>query len=219
MSLATQDLERLAGGLTDRGRAERGRYMWHDGDAYVRFLAEFFLRRSNRTTVQRFLPGFVEAVPTFEALAAAEPQEVVRLAWWAGLRRRVARLPEIAATFLSRDTWTAEELSRLPYIGAYAAHGIALYVFDEPTFPIDNNVRRVVGRCLGIHDEPGLARAVELLKGLAMEQGGVARLKDVHRGALALGWAACTVRPKCGGCPLNERCAFATAQAEQATAA
>ncbi len=182
--------------------------MWHSGDAYVRFLAEFFLRRSNRTTVERFLPRFLEAIPSFESLASADPVEVVELAWWAGLRRRVARLPEVARRFVSRDVWTAEELMGLPHVGAYAAQGIALYVFGEPTFPVDNNVRRVVGRYLGLGSEQELAAAVERLTNLAMEDGGIERLQEVHRGALALGWQPCTSKPRCAVCPLAETCRF-----------
>src|SRR5690606_34021587 len=146
MDAYTRPICSLAKSLGTIGVAERGRYVWHEDEKYVRFLAEFFLRRINRTTVQRFLPSFIEAFPTFEALASAEPDSVVKVAWWAGLRRRVAKLPVIAATFLSRETWTAEELLSLPHVGRYAAEGIALYVLGEPTFPVDNNVRRVVGR-------------------------------------------------------------------------
>lgn len=193
--------------LADRGRVERGRYVWHEGDAYVRFLAEFFLRRSNRSTVERFLPGFIESLPTFEALAAAAPHDVVELAWWAGLRRRVARLPQIASAFVSREVWTAQELLELPHVGAYAAEGIALYVFGEPTFPVDNNVRRVVGRYLGASGEQELRAAVQELTRAAMETGGVQRLIDVHRGALSLGWEPCASKPKCESCPLAGSCA------------
>lgn len=192
--------------LADRGCVERGRYMWHEGDDYVRFLAEFFLRRSNRSTVQRFLPGFVEALPTFEALAATAPSDVVDLAWWAGLRQRVAKLPQIATEFVARDVWTARELLELPHVGTYAAEGIALYVFGEPTFPIDNNVRRVVGRYLGISTEEELGEAVQQLTQAAMRVGGIQHLKDVHRGTLSLGWEPCATKPRCESCPLADRC-------------
>jgi len=214
MDAYTRPICSLAKSLGTIGVAERGRYVWHEDEKYVRFLAEFFLRRSNRTTVQRFLPSFIEAFPTFEALASAEPDSVVKVAWWAGLRRRVAKLPVIAATFLSRETWTAEELLSLPHVGRYAAEGIALYVLGEPTFPVDNNVRRVVGRYLGIDSEAGLGEAVRALVDIALRQGDFENLRDVHRGALALGWESCRTKPACGTCSLRDSCAYGSGVAE-----
>lgn len=205
--LSVASLHPLTDLLAERGRAERGRYMWHTADRYVRFLAEFFLRRSNRSTVQRFLPAFVEAIPDFEALASADPAKVVELAWWAGLRRRVAALPDIASRFYSQESWTAAELLELPHIGAYAAQGIGLYVFGEATFPIDNNVRRVVGRYLGTRSDEELVSATEGLTEFAMRTYGIDGVRDVHRGVLALGWEACTSRPRCSLCPLAATCA------------
>lgn len=192
--------------LAKRGRAEHGRYFWHSGERYVAFLSEFFLRRSNRSTVARFLPGFVEVCPSFDRLAVAPPEYVVANAGWAGLWRRVAVLPEIAAAMSAKDTWTVDELLDLPYIGQYAAEGIALYVFDQPTFPIDNNVRRVLGRYLGLDQEGAIIEAASQIKTAALRDGGTERLKDTHRGVLAFGWEPCAARPRCVRCELSTRC-------------
>lgn len=192
--------------LATRGRAEHGRYFWHSGDRYVAFLAEFFLRRSNRSTVARFLPRFVETFPSLELLALAPAKDVVSNAGWAGLRRRVAVLPEIAAALLQKDAWTVDELLDLPHIGQYAAEGIALYVYDRPTFPIDNNVRRVLGRYLGLETEAGIIDAATQVKSAAVGAGGIERLREVHRGALAFGWEPCSARPRCVQCELSSLC-------------
>lgn len=196
----------LLGELGAAGRRELGRYMWHEGDEYVRFLAEFFLRRSNRSTVQRHLLGFLDTFPSFEDLADADPEDVVAAARWAGLRKRVARLPEVAREFLSRETWSSDDLEHLPHLGRYASQGIALYVLDQPAFPVDNNVRRVVGRYLGLKSEEEVLGAAAVIVERVMTEGGVGLLKDVHRGALALGWRPCARKPRCEACPLACAC-------------
>lgn len=201
------DVQTISLDLVTAGLGSQGRFFWQNTpDKYVVFIAEFFLRRSNRTTVARFLPEFLSEFPDFDGLAEADPEAVVERARWAGLASRVRRLPEISKSVSSEPTWTAEKLLKLPYIGTYAAEGIALYAYDEPHFPIDNNVRRVVGRYFELQGEAEIFTAVQDLKEYLLEYGGVEALKAAHRGALALGWDACRAKPHCDVCPLRTCC-------------
>lgn len=193
--------------LLEVGTRFDGRYFWHRAESpYVSLVAEFFLRRSNRTTVERHLPRFFQKYDRVELLARASSDEVVEEARWAGMRTRLAALPAVAAQFMNRPVWTALELRELPYIGDYAAKAIALYAFNEPTFPIDNNVRRVFTRYLGLKTELELVGAVEATRELILRLGGPRAVREAHLGALALGWEACRVRPKCSKCPLSGDC-------------
>mgnify|MGYP002378329173 FL=1 len=203
-----EDLRRLVKRLAVEGEVFRGRYFWHQtSDPYMLFLAEFFLRRSNRTTVARYLPSFLEHFPTAEALVRADVSAVLEAASWAGLRARTASLPEVLAQFMERTHWSARELMSLPHIGEYAAKGIALYIFAEPVFPIDNNVLRVVGRYLGVAGRENIARTVEELTNITVNEGGMAALRLAHMGALAIGWEYCRAKnPRCEACPLSESC-------------
>lgn len=189
------------------GHAFQGRYFWHTSDdPYVLFLAEFFLRRSNRTTVARFLPSFVELFPNAFALANADPEAVVAATNWAGLSSRTKCLPTIASRLVEQDSWTASELRELPHIGPYAADGIALYVYSEPRYPIDNNVRRVLGRSLGLEDDESLAEATNQLLRNEVLHSDLAGVRLAHMGALAIGWDHCRATPRCDGCPLSDVC-------------
>lgn len=193
--------------LKEAGRRFEERYFWHaDRDPYVLFLAEFFLRRSNRTTVARFLPAFVERFPTARTLATANPDQVVAATEWAGLVQRTRCLPEIVSALGQRDSWTADDLQELPHIGPYAAGGIALYVYGEPRFPIDNNVRRVLGRSLGLDGDAPLSEAIAKIVRTLLKQGGVDDVRLVHMGLLAIGWDHCRAVPRCEGCPLSDVC-------------
>lgn len=183
-------------------------YFWHRvDDVYVKFLAEFFLRRTNRSTVARNLRAFLTLFPTPEVLIRAERADVLEAAHWAGMRERTASLPGTVAKFVEQTHWTSQELMELPYIGEYAANGIALYVFGEPVFPIDNNVLRVIGRFLGHTERREIEHRIEGLLSIALEVGGVTALRSAHMGALSLGWEYCRSRhPRCESCPLSEGC-------------
>lgn len=207
MTYVAPRLSSLGLKLIEIGHEARGRYFWHNtDDIYVIFLAEFFLRRSNRTTVARFLPGFLTEFPDFSRLAQADREAVVVSARWAGLSSRLKHLPDLARKISSEPCWTAGHLVELPYIGKYAAEGIALYAYDEPHFPIDNNVRRIVGRYFSLRDDVQIVDEVERLKVYLMGYGGIDQLKAAHRGALALGWDACRSQPACARCPLESSC-------------
>lgn len=186
------------------------RYFWHaSNDWYVLFLAEFFLRRTNRSTVARNLASFLKRFPTAQDLAQAEPVCVVEQAHWAGLRRRTAQLPFVVGRLLEKDAWTADELETLPYIGKYAAEGIALYVFDQAHFPVDNNVTRVIGRFFGVSSPKQFQQAVIDVLHTAYGEAGLAGLKATHMGVLGIGWDWCRQNPKCNECPLAQWCAGA----------
>lgn len=206
LSVSLETLE-VAEALGKLGAARFGQFFWQRAEsAYVVFVAEYFLRRSNRTTVSRYLPAFLEKFPTLAGLATAEPNEVVGAAHWAGLRTRTAALPESARAFAGRVCWDAESLRSLPHIGTYAAGAIALYGFDEPVFPMDNNVTRVIGRYLQLTAHEQVTQAANDVRLAALALGGVEHLKRVHFGALVLGWSHCRARPKCVDCDLRSGC-------------
>src|SRR5690606_35219818 len=82
---------------------------------------------------------------------------------------------------------------------------------DEPTFPIDNNVRRVLGRYFGATSEPHISALASESRDAARESGGTHFVRDVHFGVIVHGWEVCRARPKCGACELKGRCAWAAA--------
>lgn len=196
------------------GRQFDGRYFWHrSASPYVVLVAEFFLRRTNRVTVSRYLPSFLQRFPTSESLACADPAVVVEAASWAGLRKRTSHLPEVVRQFDAREWWDAAALRELPYIGRYAAEAIALYGFGTPVFPVDNNVRRLFHRCLEMVSEPIVQNLAASVCSQALASGGIADVRAAHLGALALGWETCRTPPKCPVCPLRANCRYVTRQA------
>lgn len=214
MTIASLNQDAVAQ-LTERlnavGKSHDGTYLWHrTKDPYVVILAEFFLRLSNRTTVHRYLPSFLDRFPDLRSLASATVEDVLAASRWAGMRTRVSHLPQIAEALLHDDRGRdMNGLLELPHIGPYAAGAIALYGFGQPTFPVDNNVRRVIGRYLELRNEHDIQAAAVSVRDTACRNEDSHSVRHVHLGALVLGWESCRVSPRCERCPLVNTCGHA----------
>jgi A/G-specific adenine glycosylase len=176
-------------------------------DPYAILVSEIMLQQ---TQVDRVIPkylAFLEAFPTLQALAAAEPGSVIRL--WAGLgyNSRAVRLHQLAQQVVDKHAGnlpvTVDELRSLPGIGPYTASAVACFAFGAPSPVFDTNVYRVVSRvAFGVsapsrHEvEPVAAALLPAVDASAWQQG----LMDV-------GATICsTSSPKCMLCPLREHC-------------
>ncbi len=164
---------------------------------------------SQQTGIERVGPAwrrFVDRWPTPGDLADAGTHEL--LAAWAGLgyNRRALTLRDAARTIVAdhdgRVPATVAELELLPGIGPYTARAVAASAFGVPVAPLDVNVRRVVGRVLGVPPgSPGLQAAADDL----VARGRPGRWLDA---VMDLASATCTARaPLCDACPLATLCA------------
>ncbi|WP_421621578.1 endonuclease III domain-containing protein [Alkalilimnicola ehrlichii] len=89
-------------------------------------------------------------------------------------------------------------------VGRETADDILLYAFERPVFVIDAYTRRIFSRLGLVDGDPGyepLRAAFERALGPD-----VALYNDYHAQIVALGKATCRPRPRCGVCPLADRC-------------
>lgn len=182
-------------------------------DPYAVLVSEVMLQQ---TQVERVVPkylAFLEAFPSFKALAAARPADVVRA--WAGMgyNGRAVRLHRLAVEVMQRYGGqlprTVEELRRLPGIGPYTASAVACFAFGVAGPVLDTNVYRVLSRLAHGLDAPS-RRAIEPLAGEMVPRGGPLSASDWHQGLMDIGAAVCTAsKPRCMLCPLRELCAAA----------
>ena len=197
----------LTARLIGIGRAKFGTYVWQrTDDPYVVFVAEYFLRRSNRTTVQRFLPSFIQRFPDAVSLANAEPQAVAEVARWAGMRSRTMSLPCAIAAFAHLAQPTVEALEQIAHVGPYAARAVALYAYGQPVFPVDGNVSRVLMRFLCLTGSEEVRLTANAVVEAARKLDSPNAVKHAHFGALTAGWMTCRVQRRCGVCPLSSAC-------------
>src|SRR5579883_242572 len=119
-------------------------------DPYAIWVSEIMLQQTRVNAVLDHYARFLARFPTVKALAQAEEPEV--LAVWSGLGYyRRARMLLKAAKVVADELAgaipkSAEELKKLPGIGAYTSAAIASIAFGEPVAAVDGNVERVVMR-------------------------------------------------------------------------
>jgi len=163
--------------------AEHGRDLpWRrTRDPYAILVSEVMLQQ---TQVERVVPRYLAWLarwPTFEALAAASPADVIREWQGLGYNRRAINLHR-AARHVAAHGWP-EDLTELPGVGPYTAAAVGAFAFRRPVLPVDTNVRRVLDRT-GATFGPRCAQAL-----------------------FDLGATVCLARiPRCGSCPLADAC-------------
>lgn len=180
-------------------------------------VSEFMLQQ---TPVARVLPvheTWLTTWPTPSALAA-EPSGAAVRAWGRlGYPRRALRLHASAVAITERhggevpDTYA--ELRALPGVGDYTAAAIASFAFGRSHAVLDTNVRRVLGRAVeGVEfPAPSITRAErDRAEALVPEE----HPEHWAVAVMELGALVCTANaPRCGSCPVLERCAWQQAGA------
>lgn len=154
-------------------------------------------------------PRFLERFPSFEALAAAPRQEVLRA--WAGLgyNRRAVHLHELAKAVVERHGGRLPSdpaaLRALPGVGPYTQGAIESLIFGRDVAALDTNVRRVVDRISlgGVGSEKQIAAA-------AAELVPAGRSADWNQALMDFGSLQCVaISPACLLCPVADLCAAA----------
>jgi len=165
------------------------------------------LQQTTVTTVQKYYRPFLRQFPTVFDLAAAPIHDV--LMFWAGLGyyRRAHHLHRCAQHIVNHynGVWPRCErkLLSLPGVGDYIAGAIRAIAFQEEAAAVDTNVRRVLGRLLGVPDID-----VKMVKRVLsqMRWDGV-RVGDFYQGVMDIGRTLCGVKSwYCLECPLQHQC-------------
>jgi A/G-specific adenine glycosylase len=186
-------------------------------DPYRVLVSEFMLQQ---TQVDRVIPlyeAFIEAFPTFEALAAAQPGDAVRLWRGLGYNSRAIRLHALARAVVERHGGTLpsdrEALLALPGIGPYTASAVRAFAFEIDDVALDTNIRRIAHRTEFGLEYPPLANDAELdLRARVSLLPGTAH--DWNSAMMDVGATICGARaPRCLLCPLRGDCASAPVDA------
>lgn len=175
-------------------------------------VSEFMLQQ---TPVARVLPVFeawMDRWPTPTTLAADSPGEAVRAWGKLGYPRRALRLHTSATAMVERHHGEVptdiNQLRALPGVGDYTAAAVASFAFGQRHVVLDTNVRRLFARAAqGVEFPADSLTAAERELAAGLLPG-----RDAHRWAAAtmeLGALVCTAKsPRCGGCPIADRCAW-----------
>ena len=210
--------QRLLAWFDDHGRHD---LPWQrDATPYHVWLSEIMLQQTQVATVIPYYQRFIGAFPSVEALAAAQPDDVLH--YWSGLGyyararnlHRAAR--EVVTLYAGEFPADLELLQTLPGIGRSTAGAILSTALGGRAPILDGNVKRVLARFHAVEGWPGRGAVSARLWELAEQHTPRERVADYTQGIMDLGATLCTrSRPACERCPLVEGCA-ALAQDRQA---
>lgn len=180
-------------------------------DPYAVWVAEIMLQQTQIATVIPYYERWMERMPTVEALAAADLDEVLKLWEGLGYYSRARHLHEAAQTvmeaFGGELPQSAQELRKLKGIGPYTAGAIASIAFGEPVAVLDGNVIRVLSRLVDLEADVTKTATRKSLWRLAEALVPAERAGDYNQALMELGQRICKpAAPRCHRCPLAESC-------------
>ena len=187
------------------------------------------LQQTQVVRVVDYYARFLERFPTVHDVARARPARVREA--WAGLGyyARARNLHALAREVTDRGRApvpafprTAEDLRRLPGVGAYTAGAVASFAFERRAALVDTNVARVLARVFAPGLDPKRSRDQRALWQIAeriLPRTG--RATWTHNQALMeLGALVCTARvARCESCPVRAVCASARVAASASSRA
>src|SRR3954452_12060288 len=182
-------------------------------DAWAVLVSEVMLQQTPVVRVEPVWQDWLARWATPAALGAASPADQIRAWGDLGYPRRALRLHEAAAAITERHGGVVPSdvaaLEALPGIGTYTARAVACFGHGRPQPVVDTNVRRVVARLVHGRAEAGTARAADLVDVAALAPADPARAVRFSVAAMELGALVCVAgTPRCGACPVRERCAW-----------
>ncbi len=175
--------------------------------AYEVWVSEVMLQQTQVSRVIGYYNRFLKRFPTVRKLSKASWEEF--LPYYEGLGyyargRNMLRTAEVVMKECDGAfPRTVSELEKLPGIGPYTARAIASFAYNFPELAWDTNLKRVIGRFfLGAKDRIGEKEMAFFHKELSRGA------REMNAALMDFGSALCTARPKCGACPLRNKCRY-----------
>jgi A/G-specific adenine glycosylase len=181
-------------------------------DPYSILVSEIMLQQ---TQVDRVLPKYQEWLsryPTFEALATADEDDVVRAWYPLGYNIRPRRLHAIAREAVSRygGRLPDDEANLLAFkgIGAYTAGAVMSFAFGRRAAILDTNVARVLFRIFVGRGNPKSHAMRKHLWAISRAVLPHRHVFDFNQALMDFGATLCSARkPQCLVCPMASGCA------------
>ena len=173
--------------------------------AYEVWVSEIMLQQTQVSRVIGYYERFLGRFPTVRDLAKASWEDF--LPYYAGLgyyargKNMLKAAKAVVETFDGSFPNDVEKLETLPGVGPYTAAAIASFAYGKNTIAWDTNLRRVVGRFFF-----GSKKAD--IPFIEFEEAFQLPAKELNGALMDFGSAICTARPKCGACPLREKCLY-----------
>ncbi|HEV3436672.1 MAG TPA: A/G-specific adenine glycosylase [Gemmata sp.] len=180
-------------------------------DAYRIWVSEVMLQQTTVAAVVPFFERFLAALPTVEALAKADEQQVLKLWEGLGYYRRARHLHAAAKELVANSAGKLPDdptvWADLPGVGRYILGAVLSQAFDRKLPIVEANSLRVLARLFGYRGDPregeGKAWVWSAAEALLPQK----RVGDFNQALMELGALVCLpTGPACGQCPLAANC-------------
>ena len=179
---------------------------------YQVWVSEIMLQQTRVAAVLPYYERWMQELPDVEALAAVEPERLMKLWEGLGYYSRVRNMQKAAKMILEeydgKFPQASKELCRLPGIGSYTAGAIASIAFGEAVPAVDGNVLRVAARAAGISDDIMDANTRKMFQKMMEKAVSKERPGEYNQALMDLGATVCVPSgaPDCEQCPLAALC-------------
>lgn len=195
-------------------RVNARRLPWrHAPSLYKTVVSEFMLQQTQVKTVLPYFARWLDALPDFPALAAADEARVLKLWEGLGYYSRARNLHRLAQAITARPAppLTPAEWRELPGVGPYTAAAITSISFGARAACVDGNVVRILARLTADGTEHAdSARAAKAYTPLAEGLLSPTAPGDHNQAMMELGATVCfRQNPLCLTCPVRGFCAAA----------
>ena len=193
---------------------EHGRHdlPWQqDMTPYRVWVSEIMLQQTQVATVIPYYLRFMQELPSVEALAAADEDQVLHLWTGLGYYSRARNLHKAARLVVSQlggeFPRSVEGLCALPGIGRSTAGAVASLSMGIRAPILDGNVKRVLTRFEAVDGWPGEKAVHDRLWRMAESLTPQNRVAHYTQAMMDLGATLCTrSNPSCLLCPLRDGC-------------
>jgi A/G-specific adenine glycosylase len=191
-------------------------------DPYAILVSELMLQQTQVSRVIDYYGRFLDRFPSLAHVARARPAHVMEA--WEGLgyyararnlHRLATEVTEGGRNPTAALPTAADDLRKLPGIGAYTAGAVSSFAYERRAPLVDTNVARVLGRVFApktsIRTTAGQKKIWAIAERVLPRSG---RTGWMHNQALMeLGALVCTARvANCGVCPITSQCRSSSVQ-------
>ena len=180
-------------------------------DPYQVTISEYMLQQTQIVTALPYYENWITRWGNWTALASASEEDV--LAMWSGLGyySRAKRLRLLAQTVANEYNGVLpkdiNKLLDLPGIGDYTASAISAIAFNQASFPIDGNVRRVLSRFFANEKKsPSKEQDNDFKFEMIPIFEKTKKRRELAQALMELGALICSPKPNCNNCPLKADC-------------
>lgn len=177
---------------------------------YATIVSEFMLQQTQVKTVLPYFERWMALFPSFEALAAASEEVVLKNWEGLGYYSRAKNLHRLSKEVTQLEGLPQQSLEwlKLPGVGEYTAAAIASIAFNEPVAVVDGNLIRIIIRLTG-HEVAfeTTQKAYAFVRPIAKTLLNIDSPGDHNQAMMELGATICTPKnPLCDKCPVQAHC-------------